>query len=156
MQSETNSDANIQTSIKSEPPDADFAVCVDSDFIKQDLLPGAVKSDPSSLSYELLHSDHCYAIEKLHKAWTGLTGAGGSRDSDVAPDTRTLGRRYVCGDTEYDTSPSNEDERLLNVIVRIRAPLTAVPSRLVIPMIRVPRAKMMMEKSIEMDTIDSK
>jgi hypothetical protein len=105
---------------------------------------------PEGEEAELPFRDHPYCMQQLHRTVRMHTAT--EAGNGPMPDTRTKGRKYAAADTDYGGIVDEvNDDQLMNLVVQMSVPRCAIPSRLIIPMIRVPRSIALLDGATPMD-----
>lgn len=100
---------------------------------------------PDTNEAELPFNDHPYCMPRLRLA--SRTNIAPEVGNGPMPDTRTKGRKYAMADTDYGGIVDEmNDDQLLSIVVQMSVPGSAIPSRLIIPMVRVPRSAVLLEE----------
>jgi len=147
----SSSDANIVKQEPLEDVDASPSYDVIKTFSRRRQVHSRVdESETNELNMDagrslFLFGDHPYSVTCTRK--NSRTNDTTDYLSGFLPDTRTSGRKYALGDTEYDGLANDpDDEQLMNIMIQMYMPQQVVASRLIIPMIRVPRAGLMLDE----------
>jgi len=113
---------------------------------------GYIKAEPTDDIERLANPDHPYAAGFSHPRSDFLMDMTGNYDLPGL--SRTSGRKYGWSDcSAAGVETDDVDSTLLNVVVRLRANRAPpIPSRLIIPIIRVPRSTLF-ERGVTLSTL---